>query len=176
MSRMLFWVPCLALLLFLQPSTAIADGSKDEHKDFFSFESNGKPIHFIFAPFTHHFSQSDDHEYVWLLGLEKETMSNGLVGITFFSNSFGQPSTYIYPFGGVYTNVFNVNGLFVKWSAGLIYGYKEPYEDKVPFNRNGFSPGFIPAIGYQGAAFNAQINVLNDAGLMLQFNWPLKTR
>jgi hypothetical protein len=174
MMRTFFWGPCLAFLILCLPRLAIADGFMDTYKESFSSLSSGKPINFIYAPFTHHFSQSDDHEYVWLLGLEKESKSNGLAGITIFSNSFGQPSTYIYPFGGVFRNVFDVNGLFIKWSAGLIYGYKEPYEDKVPYNHNGFSPGFIPAVGYQGSSVNAQINILNDAGLMLQFNWPLQ--
>jgi len=38
---MLFWVPCLALLLFLQPRTAIAKGA---HEDYFPLLSTEKPI------------------------------------------------------------------------------------------------------------------------------------
>lgn len=131
---------------------------------------------FVDPPYTQLFSKSEFHGYLWLVGLEKESPTNRLIGATFFSNAFGQPSTYIYPFGGVYRNVLDINGLFVKGSAGLIYGYLAPFNHKVPFNNNGSSPGFIPAVGYQSKNFTAPINILNDAGLMLQLNWPLPGR
>lgn len=167
-------VICLLFLPFIVVADEV-DSIEVHNKPFFSLPE-AKYTYFIYSPFTHHFSSSDDHKYVWLLGLENENNSGRLTGITIFSNSFGQPSMYIYPFGGVFRNILNSNGLFIKWSAGLIYGYKKPYEDKVPFNHNGFSPGFIPAIGYQGPKISAQINVLNDAGLMFQLNWSLKTK
>jgi hypothetical protein len=174
--RSMFGAPCLATLLLTAPIAAWADGTGGIFKHTVAAWSSDKPLNFLYAPYTKHFSKSEFHEYVWLVGLEKESPGNALIGATFFSNSFGQPSTYIYPFGGVYRNVLDINGLFVKWSAGLIYGYLEPFNNKVPFNNNGFSPGFIPAVGYQSQNFSAQINILNDAGLMLQLNWPLSGR
>jgi hypothetical protein len=66
-----------------------------------------------------------------------------------------------------------VQGLFAKWSGGLLYGYVEPYENKVPLNVNGFSPAIIPSIGYEKQGYSAQLNLLGTAGLMLQFNLPL---
>jgi hypothetical protein len=35
----------------------------------------------------------------------------------------------------------------VKVSAGVVYGYKDQYEDKVPFNHNGYAPAIIPSFG-----------------------------
>jgi hypothetical protein len=51
----------------------------------------------MYSPFTHHFSPSDEHRYVWLVGLERERADGRLSGITYFSNSFGQPSAYVFP-------------------------------------------------------------------------------
>ena len=39
--------------------------------------------------------------------------------------------------------------LFFQVSAGVLYGYKEPYEDKVPFNHHGISPGVVGAVGWE---------------------------
>mgnify|MGYP003693908283 CR=1 FL=1 len=59
-------------------------------------------------------------------------------------------------------------------SAGILYGYKEPYEDKVPFNHHGVSPGAVGAVGWEFTrAFSAQINVLGDSAFMLQLSFDL---
>jgi hypothetical protein len=127
----------------------------------------------MYSPFTHHYSPSDEHRYVWLVGVERERADGRLSGITYFSNSFGQPSTYIFPWGQTYRNLGGVQGLFAKWSGGLLYGYVDPYENKVPLNVNGFSPAIIPSLGFERNGYGAQLNFLAAAGLMLQFNIPL---
>jgi hypothetical protein len=125
----------------------------------------------IVSPYTRHWSDSPEHEHVWLVGIERKRASGHLAGATYFSNSFGQPSAYVFPWGRVYEDLFDIKGLYAKWTAGLLYGYKEPYEDKVPFNRNGFSPGFVPGIGYEFAGgHQVQLNILGNAGVMLQFS------
>ena len=129
---------------------------------------------FMYAPFTHHYSPSEEHRYVWLVGVERERADQRLSGITYFSNSFGQPSTYIYPWGKAYRNLGGVEGLYAKWSAGLLYGYVKPYENKVPLNVNGFSPAIIPSIGYETKGYGIQINSLALAGLMVQINIPIR--
>jgi hypothetical protein len=142
--------------------------------DGFSFDV--KPddrLSLMYSPFTHHYSPSDEHRYVWLVGVERERADGRLSGITYFSNSFGQPSTYIFPWGQSYRNLGGVQGLYAKWSGGLLYGYVEPYENKVPLNVNGFSPAIIPSLGFERNGFGAQVNFLAAAGLMLQFNIPL---
>jgi hypothetical protein len=57
----------------------------------------------------------------------------------------------------------------------VLYGYKEPYENKVPFNHHGVSPGAVAAIGWEfSRAFSAQINVLGDSAFMLQLSFDLR--
>lgn len=127
------------------------------------------------SPYSYHFSPSDEHKTVVMVGLEREHASGKLDGISFFSNSFGQESVYIYPWGGVYKNIWGVAPLSFKWTAGLLYGYKEPYENKVPLNYKGFSPGAIIALAYEfKPGWSAQVNALGTSALMFQLNMALK--
>ena len=123
------------------------------------------------SPYSYHFSHNPDHDHVVLIGLERLRNKKEVAGISFFSNSFGQPSTFIYPWGGLYSGVIKkAPQWYFKWAAGLLYGYKEPYEDKVPLNHNGFSPGLILALGRPITPdTGVQFNLLGNSGLMLQF-------
>jgi hypothetical protein len=126
----------------------------------------------IVSPFTHHHSRSAEHRTVWLVGMEQESANRSLRGAAFFSNSFGQESVYIFPWGGRYNNVFGNEAIFAKWTAGLLYGYKAPYENKVPFNHKGFSPAIVPSIGYQfNSRVSAEVQILGTAGIMLTFGY-----
>jgi hypothetical protein len=127
-----------------------------------------------FSPYTYHFNPDTDHRNVVLIGVEREHPNAKLDGAVFFSNSFGQESVYIYPVGGVYKDIFGWRDLSFKWTAGLLYGYKKPYENKVPLNKNGFSPGIILGLSYQiTPRWSTQINMLGTAGVMFQVNAEL---
>ena len=96
------------------------------------------------------------------------------MGAAFFNNSFGQNSVYLYPWGQSYPNFWGYEKLTAKWSAGLIYGYVEPWEHKVPLNHNGFSPGFVPALSWKlGSGYEAQVSFPGGAGLMFHLQVPL---
>ncbi len=123
---------------------------------------------------THHYERSDEHKNVYMIGYESESKNGELQGITFFRNSFGQPTLYIYPWGEKIDGIFSNKNIYLKYSYGLLYGYKGKYEDKVPLNKNGFSPAFIPAIGYDEGHYQIQVNALGTAGLMIQFNFVSK--
>lgn len=126
------------------------------------------------APYTAHFRPSDEHEYVWAVGLERVWADEWLVGGSFFSNSFGQDSGYLYV-GRTYPGIFNRPQLYAQWTAGLMYGYRGQYEDKVPFNKNGFSPGVVFALGWRLSAQSAvQLNLLGNSALMLQLVHDLR--
>ncbi len=128
------------------------------------------------SPYTYHFSNDPDHEAVYAIGLERQRSDKWFWGGTYFSNSFGQPSVYLY-FGQRYGKLFDVDQLFAQWSAGLLYGYKEPYEDKVPFNYNGFSPGAVFSLGWQFTReFSMQANLLGTAALMIQLSLRFSLR
>jgi len=135
----------------------------------------GDQYYMLLSPYARHFNPSDEHKHVWLVGVERERSDASIAGAAFFSNSFGQPSLYLYPWGQIYRNVLDQPQLYVKWTAGLLYGYRKPYEDKVPFNHNGFSPGIVPAIGWEFAnKYQLQFDFLGLNGVMLQFSLPAR--
>lgn len=135
----------------------------------------GMKLEWQMSPYSYHFSPSADHKPVFMVGLEREHASGKLDGLTFFSNSFGQECVYIYPWGGVYKNIADIAPLSFKWTAGLLYGYKVPYENKVPLNYKGFSPGAIIALAYEfKPGWSAQVNALGTAALMFQLNVRFK--
>lgn len=126
------------------------------------------------SPYTHHFTYDSEHKNVFMVGLEREYPKGKLDGATFFTNSFGQASVYIYPWGGIHHAIAGINPLSFKWTAGLLYGYRGLYENKVPMNYKGFSPGVIVALDYEfKPGWSVQVNALGTAGLMFQLNAPL---
>ena len=129
----------------------------------------------FWSNYTLHFHEDGEHKTVLVIGVEREYADGKLDGLSLFTNSFGQNSAYLYPWGAVYKNIHGIDRTFFKWTAGLLYGYVEPYENKVPLNHNGFSPGAILALGYEfQGGWSAQVNALGTAGLMFQLNMPLK--
>ena len=92
------------------------------------------------------------------------------MGVSLFRNSFGQPAAYAYR-GWQWQPWPDHPAIYTKLSVGVIYGYLPPYNDKVPLNYHGFSPGLIPALGYRlGGQDAIQINLLGTAGFMLAYN------
>jgi hypothetical protein len=123
----------------------------------------------IGSPYTVHYGTDPEHEAVYMIGLERQRNDGWVFGATYFSNSFGQPSAYVYV-GEKVINFSRWDKLFFQWTAGIIYGYKYPYEDKVPFNVNGFSPGVTVGLGWQFTReFSVQAIALGTAGMMFQF-------
>jgi len=128
------------------------------------------------SPYTIHWGADEEglHEPVYMIGAERQRMDGWLAGGTYFSNSFGQPSVYFYV-GEKVTNFSPWDKLFIQWTAGILYGYKEPYENKVPFNVNGFSPGATVSLGWQlTREVSMQAIALGTAGLMFQFAFDLR--
>jgi hypothetical protein len=120
---------------------------------------------------TYHYTYDEAHRNVLMAGLERERAQGQIDGITVFSNSFGQTCLYLYPWGGITHKVAGVNALSFKWTAGMLYGYVDPYEDKVPLNYKGFSPAAIVALAYQFTPnWSGQVTVLGNAALMFQIN------
>lgn len=120
------------------------------------------------SAYTFHFSRNPNHRHVYMLGLEKQDAEKIIVGGTAFTNSFGQPSAYVYV-GQRFDKLTRHDPLFVQVTAGLLYGYKPPYEKKVPFNYKGFSPGAVLSVGWQFTPmYSAQVNFLGNSALMFQ--------
>jgi hypothetical protein len=130
---------------------------------------------FYGSPLTIHFNPDPDHRAVYSLGVERHHPGGFLLGAGAFRNSFGQPSVYAYAGRRFDAPLASMPELFLQVSAGVLYGYKEPYEDKVPFNRHGVSPGAVVAAGWMiTPTFSAQLNLLGDSALMLQFSFDLR--
>jgi hypothetical protein len=135
------------------------------------------------APVTLHYSDinrksdstDEKHKYVWLVGAEKMVTDRYFAGAAFFSNSFGQPTQYVYA-GAKFRPWDEQPKFFAKVSAGIIHGYKPPYDKKIPINTSsGWGLGVIPSIGWDfNEQLAAQLNVLGAAGLMLQMNATVK--
>jgi hypothetical protein len=121
------------------------------------------------SPYTLHWSKSNEHKNVFLGSIDREVAGNRLCGISFFTNSFGQPSTYLYV-GQRWNPLPSDDKLFLKVTAGVLYGYVGVYRNKVPLNHNGFSPAVIPSLGYMfSSTDSAQVLLLGTAGIMLAY-------
>ena len=122
------------------------------------------------SPYTYHFSRDSNHRHVYMLGLEKQDADAIIFGGSLFQNSFGQPSAYLYT-GKRYDGLTRFDPLFVQVTAGLLYGYKAPYDKKVPLNYKGFSPGAVFSVGWQFTPMiSTQVNFLGNSALMFQMS------
>jgi hypothetical protein len=175
MSKSLIYAAATCILIF----TNVAAQAQDSKMSTNLAETGQWTV--MASPLTFHYSDinrdesEEKHSYVWLVGAEKMLNERYFAGAAFFSNSFGQPTQYVY-LGAKFRPEPSMPKLFTKISAGIIHGYKPPYDKKIPINTSsGWGLGVIPSIGWD---FNeqtaAQLNVLGAAGLMLQFNVTLK--
>ena len=153
---------------------ALLAGSALAQSDVAPMAGSDPVLRLQFSPYTHHFTYDSEHSDVVMVGVEREYPNAKLDGITLFSNSFGQPTVYVYPWGGIYRAIGGIQPLSFKWTAGLLYGYKPPYENKVPYNHDGFSPAAIVALAYElPSGWSVQANLLGLAAVMFQINKPL---
>lgn len=140
--------------------------------DFLAVSGAPEPTHrgeLTFSPYTIHWSSNPEHKPVVLVALDEQLPGGRLCGISLFSNSFGQPSTYVYA-GQQFNRLLGQPGLFLKVTAGILYGYVGQYQNKVPLNRHGFSPAIIPSLGYQLTEHDSvQVQLLGTAGVMFSY-------
>ena len=162
----------LAAALTLFVNLANADAASRYCPDFLAVKGAAEPTHrgeFTFSPFTHHWSQNPEHKKVVMVAFDEQLPGDRLCGVSFFSNSFGQPSVYVYA-GQQFNALFGVPHLYAKVTGGLMYGYVAPYENKVPLNYNGFSPAIIPSLGYRLSQHDSvQLQFLGNAALMFSY-------
>ena len=136
----------LVLLLALSQAQAQADTS-DPFINLFQ-ESAGKQRYFYTSLYTKHYDPEPGHvNDQQMVGIEFEISGNRLWGLALFDNSFGQESQYLYV--GKRWRVLESDRWYFKLTGGLLHGYKEPYEDKIPLNGLGVAPAVIPALGFR---------------------------
>lgn len=125
------------------------------------------------SPQVIHFDSDPEHtDWSWMVGVEWQRPSHWLLGFSYFNNSFGQKSQYYYA-GYVWKPSDRYSNWYLKLTGGLLYGYKEPYEDKVPLNHNGYSPAIVPALGYKWDRWNTQLIVLGNAGFTISLGYDV---
>ena len=159
-----------SLLLALGAMCAVAPAMAQSS----SSEEQGVIWRLGMSPYTYHWSRDPDHRDVYMIGLERQNADKVVWGASYFRNYFGQPSGYLYG-GKRYDSIFSYAKLFAQWTVGLLYGYKPPYDHKVPLNHNGYSPGAVVSLGWQFTpTYSAQVNVLGNSALMFQFSADFK--
>ncbi len=114
-----------------------------------------------------HYSPSKDHDGPNLFGaLEAQKSNDWLYGLALFDNSFGQFSQYLYA-GKSWFFPDEWKNFHVKLTAGIIHGYKEPWDNKIPVNTpSGWGLGIIPGIGYKKNGWGADMIFLGNSALL----------
>ena len=98
--------------------------------------------------YTTHYDPKPEHvNHQNMLGFELETGEKQVYGLAIFDNSFGQNSEYLYT--GKKWHNFRSERMYFKLTGGLLHGYKEPYENKIPLNDLGIAPALVLTLGYQ---------------------------
>lgn len=141
--------------------------------------ADGDQLRLTYGPWAYHFSQSDEHvRFNHLLGAELLSTrwtfwgaARSLAGFALFDNSFGQFSQYVW-FGQEWDwRRFAGGDVFVNVTAGLLHGYKDEYQDKIPFNSAGIAPVIIPSLGIRWGRFSLQATVLGTNGFLFGGSW-----
>jgi len=116
--------------------------------------------------YTKHWSDDPDHvNDQKLINIEFETTTRWLYGFAHFDNSFGQPSQYLY--AGYSWPLFGKDWAYFVLSGGVLHGYKEPYEDKIPLNDLGFAPAIVPTFGLRYKRVFTEIQILGTAAVTI---------
>ncbi|MFL6580633.1 MAG: hypothetical protein ACJ8G2_07820 [Burkholderiales bacterium] len=125
------------------------------------------------SPYVYHRVDNTDHnQYPRLFGLEYESAGHWLLGGVAFRNSYYQDSAFVY--GGKRWFLDSTDQHFyVKLAVGLVYGYKEPYDDRLPVNHDGYGLGIAPTLGYQFKRANVQFVVLGVSAVALTLGYDL---
>jgi hypothetical protein len=114
--------------------------------------------------YTKHWDPDPEHvNNSNLINLEFETTNQWFYGLAWFDNSFGQSSQYLY--GGYKWRLFSRDWAYFSLSGGLLHGYKEPYEDKIPLNELGVAPAILPTFGVKYKRVFGEIQILGLAAV-----------
>jgi len=136
-------------------------------------EERGYKVHAQFGAYTHFGGSSDDYEGPPILGnLELNSPQDWLFGLSLFNNSFGQFSQYAYV-GKKWRLPGIQKYLHVKLTGGIVHGYVDDFEDKIPFNYDGWGVGIIPSIGFKKDRLAIDLVALGTAGLLLAVGYDI---
>jgi hypothetical protein len=127
---------------------------------------DGDRWYFQTSAATVHFNANPEHNnWQQLLNIEWQSAKHWVLGGAYFRNSFGQPSQYVYG-GRIWHPSERMPSLHLKLTGGLIHGYKDEYQNNIPFNDLGIAPALLPAIGLSKRRFATEVVVFGTRGLM----------
>jgi hypothetical protein len=138
------------------------DAPEPWRTDRFYFQTSVATVHFNSDP-NHDNTQNliyGEYRFPnrWLAG-------QPLVGASFFDNSFGQSSQFV--FGGLlWRPSETVPEFYIKVAAGVIHGYSGEFQDKIPFNGSGYAPGIVPGVGYCYRRLCGEMILFGTAGML----------
>ena len=116
--------------------------------------------------YTRHFDPDPDHVNDQnLLALEAVFANDWLAGLTVFDNSFGQNSQFLYV--GKTWSISRTGLWYFKLTGGLLHGYEEPYQDKIPLNGLGVAPAVVPTLGFLYKRIIVEAQLLGTAAMMV---------
>ena len=116
--------------------------------------------------YTKHWDEDPDHvNNQKMIAGEVQMKNNWVFGLGIFDNSFGQKSEYLY--AGYKWDLFGSRLFYFKLTGGLLHGYKEPYEDKIPLNGLGVAPAILPVLGFQYKFFVTELNIAGTAAITI---------
>jgi hypothetical protein len=116
--------------------------------------------------YTKHWDSDPDHTNKQkLIGPELVFENDYLVGLAIFRNSFDQPSQFLYI--GKTWRLFRSEYFYFKLVGGLLHGYKEPYEDKIPLNGLGVAPAILPSFGIRYKRVMVEVQIAGTAAITI---------
>ncbi|MEI6319877.1 MAG: hypothetical protein WCS09_15260 [Pseudomonadota bacterium] len=145
---------------------------------------SGDQLRISYAPQAIHFNPSPEHvDHNHLVAAELLTRrwtfwraDRSLVGLALFDNSFGQFSQYAY-FGQEWDlRQFAGGRFYANVTAGLLHGYKEPFENKIPLNQLGIAPAIVPTAGWRTGRLNVSVTLLGANAIIVGGGWTFGGR
>lgn len=160
----------ILLIGLLAASAAVAEtAAKDEPRWFSDAQSGweGGEWRFRTSVYTRHYHPKPEHNnHQRLVGIEYRRDDAWLAGAAYFRNSFHQPTLYLY--AGKEWLLWQHEHFRLRGSVtgGLIYGYRDEYRDKIPFNRYGVAPAILPSLAVDYDAFFLELQFLAASGML----------
>lgn len=116
--------------------------------------------------YTKHWDPEPEHDNSQSLIAVEALFRNGwIIGGAVFDNSFGQTSEYL--FMGRQWDMFQSEFWYFKLTGGLLHGYKDPYDEKIPLNDLGVAPAIVPSIGFRYKRLLIETNILGNAAISI---------
>jgi len=155
----------ISCFLFLLGSFAMSGADAEEGGQWLGSQWLGGQWLLQTGLYTVHWDPDPGHVHnPKMLNLEYQRTDRWLVGAAVFDNSFGQPSQYVY-FGKLWRPFESHQLVHTKLTGGLMHGYKDEYQSKIPLNSNGIAPVLVPAIGLSGKHVSGEVAILGTAGV-----------